>query len=75
MKLPNPLGHKALWPSGLGNYIICKRFAVQTLLWSLEFAVIYCYQIKHKSKEKHLLPYHNNSNNLKEININIIIQK
>ena len=23
--------------SGLGNYFVCKRFAVQTLLWSLEF--------------------------------------
>ena len=23
-----------LWPSGLGNNFICKRFAVQTLLWS-----------------------------------------
>ena len=29
----------ALWPSGLGNYFISKRFAVQTLLWSLEFVV------------------------------------
>ena len=28
---------KALWPSGLGNYFVCKRFAVQTLLRSLEF--------------------------------------
>ena len=27
------------WPSGLGNYFICKRFAVQTLLWSLEFVI------------------------------------
>ena len=27
---------RALWPSGLGNYFICKRFAVQSLLWSLE---------------------------------------
>ena len=26
-------------PSGLGNYFVCKRFAVQTLLWSLEFMV------------------------------------
>ena len=25
------------WPSGLGNDFVCKRFAVQTLLWSLEF--------------------------------------
>ena len=26
-----------LWPKGLGNYLVCKRFAVQSLLWSLEF--------------------------------------
>ena len=24
---------------GLGNYFVCKRFAVQTLLWSLEFVI------------------------------------
>ena len=29
----------ALWPSGLGNYFVCKRFAGQTLLWSLEFVI------------------------------------
>ena len=28
---------KVLWPSGLGNYLVCKKFAVQTLLRSLEF--------------------------------------
>ena len=28
---------KVLWSSGLGNYLVCKIFAVQTLLWSLEF--------------------------------------
>ena len=27
------------WPSGLGNYFVCKRLAVQTLLWSLEFVI------------------------------------
>ena len=26
-------------PNGLGNYFECKRFAVQTLLWSQEFMV------------------------------------
>ena len=26
-------------PSGLGNYFVCKRFAVQTLMWSLEFVI------------------------------------
>ena len=25
--------------SGLGNYFVCKRFAVQNLLWSLEFVI------------------------------------
>ena len=25
--------------SGLGNYFVCKRFTVQTLLWSLEFVI------------------------------------
>ena len=38
-QLPNPPGHKALWPNGLGNYFLCKRSAVQTLLWSLEFVI------------------------------------
>ena len=29
------------WPSGFNNYFyfLCKRFAVQTLLWSLEFLI------------------------------------
>lgn len=26
-------------PSGLGNYFVCKRFGVQTLLWSLKFVI------------------------------------
>ena len=28
-----------LWPSGLGNYFVCKRFTVETLLWSLESVI------------------------------------
>ena len=28
-----------VYPSGLGDYFIYKRFAVQTLLWSLEFII------------------------------------
>ena len=28
-----------LWPSGFGNYFVCKRFAVQTLLRSPEFLI------------------------------------
>ena len=46
------LDHKFLWsqkgficegnqvtlqPSGLGNFFVCKKFEVQTFLWSLEF--------------------------------------
>ena len=27
----------AIWLGGLGNYFVCKRFAVQTFLRSLEF--------------------------------------
>ena len=30
------LNVKFLIPSGSGNYFICKRFAGQSLLWSLE---------------------------------------
>ena len=33
------LTYKALRPSGLGNYFVYKRFAVQILLWSLEFVI------------------------------------
>ena len=33
------LFHMALGPSGLGSYFTCKRFAVQTHLWSLEFVI------------------------------------
>ena len=29
----------ALWSSGLGNYFVCKRFAVQTHLWSLKIVI------------------------------------
>ena len=27
-------------PSGLGNDFVCKRFAVQILLWSMEFVIL-----------------------------------
>ena len=45
------LDHKFQWPQeglnceslgyevGLGNYFVSKRFAVQTLMWSLEFVI------------------------------------
>ena len=33
------LAYYALWPSGIGKYFLCKRFAVQTLLWPLEFVI------------------------------------
>ena len=42
----------ALWPGGLGNYFVCKRFAVQTLLWSLEFVIQI--NLKLSSKLKYL---------------------
>ena len=29
----------ALWPSGLGNYFVRNGFAVQTILWTLEFVI------------------------------------
>ena len=29
----------AIKSSGLGNYFVCKRFAVQILMWSLEFVI------------------------------------
>ena len=34
----------ASWLSGLGNYFVCKRFTIQTFLWSLEFVI----QINHE---------------------------
>ena len=39
MQLPKLLSQETLWPSRLGNCIECKRFAIQTFLWSLEFAI------------------------------------
>ena len=30
---------ETLWPSRLSNNFVCKRFAVQTLLWSTEFVI------------------------------------
>ena len=33
------LTYKESWPSELGNYFVCKRFAVHNLLWSLEFVI------------------------------------
>ena len=30
----------ASWNSGLDNYIVCKRFAVQNLTWSLKFVFL-----------------------------------
>ena len=38
---------KVLWRSGLGNYNLFKRFAVQTLLMSPEFALRRKFQTKH----------------------------
>ena len=33
------ISHKALWPCRLGNYFVCKRFAAETLLFSLEVVI------------------------------------
>ena len=33
------LTYLTLWPRKLSNCIACKRFAVQSLLWSLEFLI------------------------------------
>ena len=33
------LDHKINGLVGFVNYIVCKRFAVQILLWSLEFVI------------------------------------
>ena len=33
------LTYRALWPSELDNYFVCKRFAVQTLFRTLEFII------------------------------------
>ena len=54
------------------NYHNLLTFLLITM--ALLIAVsIYCYLIKHLSKQKHLIPCHGTSNKLKEININIII--
>ena len=37
----------ALWPYGLGNNFVCKRFAVQTFLWSMEFLILI--NLEHKT--------------------------
>ena len=31
----------------LGNYIVCKKFAVQTILWSLNFVIHQIFQARH----------------------------
>ena len=39
--LKSVLGCSVLhYSSGLGNGFLCKRFAAQTLLWSLEFVTL-----------------------------------
>ena len=37
--LPTYLMEDSLWHSGLGNWIACKNFRVQALVWSLEFVI------------------------------------
>ena len=33
--------------AGLGNYFVCKKFAVQILLWSLELMIQICDWARH----------------------------
>ena len=33
------LGTKTFWPSSLGIHIVCKKFVVQTHLWSQKFVI------------------------------------
>ena len=50
MQIPNPLDNwsiMAFLPSGLGNYLICTWFTVQTLPWLLEFVIII--NVKHST--------------------------
>ena len=37
--ITNSSDHRRPRSSGLGNYFVCKRFAVQSLVWSLEFVI------------------------------------
>ena len=39
---------RILWPSVLGNYIVCKRFAVQNLQRSLEFVIYNKFRARHQ---------------------------
>ena len=39
LELENSYIQLVVWPSGLGNYIICNRFTVQTVTWSVEFVM------------------------------------
>ena len=38
--------------NGSNNYTICKRFAVQTLLWSLEWLLQYKYRVRYHRRLK-----------------------
>ena len=56
------------------NKAVCKTQNVYILLAFLLITIlllmavsIYCYLIKHKSKQKHLLPLHTTKNELKQI--------
>ena len=54
------------------NFYILLTFVL--IAMSLLIIVnIYCYFMKHRSKQKYLLPYHDTSKKLKEIDINNII--
>ena len=48
------------------NFYIFLVFLLITL--ALMIAVsIYCYSIKHRAKQRHLLPFHSTNNKLKEV--------
>ena len=54
------------------NFYILLGFLLITIT-SHSAVIIYCYWIKHRSEQNHLLLYHDTSNKLKEINIKNII--
>ena len=56
------------------NFYIFLIFLLITIVLLIAVSIYY-YLIKYRAKQKHLLPYHNNSNKLKEIDFNDKIYK
>lgn len=46
------LNCKLVTYKGSNNYTICKRFAIQTLLWSLEWLLQYKYRVRYHRRLK-----------------------